>query len=310
MINGRVIHRSGVLMYNIQVECFLSLSKTLNFSETAKQLYISQQAVSKNIAKFEENLGFPLFRRTPHSVELTPWGERYLELVRNHLREEASILESYHQSDQNFRILTLNQPDFEPVRRMHPFTIPGTSYPANVELIYDTPAVEIERLLKRDADMVITIDRFVSENSGLIEEKIFPLEAAILISRNHPLYKEDAPYLTYYQEPFIAGVTSSNFFETRDSIMRDINNFGLAPRSLIIVPNADEALKLTARAEGIILGSVMSNPKYQNVIASVPTGVINHIVCVWNESSCKSYSMDFARFMKHEFEMAASDFDE
>ena len=92
--------------------------------------------------------------------------------------------------------------------------------------------------------------------------------------------------------------------------MRDINNFGLAPRSLIIVPNADEALKLTARAEGIILGSVMSNPKYQNVIASVPTGVINHIVCVWNESSCKSYSMDFARFMKHEFEMAASDFDE
>ena len=37
------------MLIDIQLECFMHLAKTLNFSETAKQLYITQQAVSKNI---------------------------------------------------------------------------------------------------------------------------------------------------------------------------------------------------------------------------------------------------------------------
>lgn len=294
-------------MYNVQVECFLSLANTLNFSETAKQLYISQQAVSKNIAKFEENLGFPLFIRSPHIVQLTVWGERYLELVKHHIREERSILEDYQKSDQAFRLLTLNQPDFEPVRRMHPFMIPGTEYQVDVELMYDTPAVEITRLLRREADMVVTIDRFVEGVPGLMVYPVFQLEAAVLVSRKHPLYKAGVPYQTFACENFIAGVTSSDFFETRDSIMKDLKEFGLTPRSLIIVSSAEEALSLTAAGEGIILGSVLSMPFYQDEIATVPTGIINSIVCVWNENNCKSYSFDFAEFLKHEFHMAEQD---
>ncbi len=294
-------------MNNVQVECFLSLANTLNFSETAKQLFISQQAVSKNIAKFEENLGFPLFIRSPHSVQLTIWGEQYLDLVKRYIKEETSILESYQRSDQTFHIMTLNQPDFEPVRRIHPFTIPGTDYQAKIKLIYDTPAVEIPRLLKREADMVVTIDRFVTDTAGLVVYPIFPLEAAVLVSRKHPLYKEGVSYQVFAEENFIAGVTSSNFFETRDSIMRDIQAFGLAPRSMTIVSSAEEALSRTAKGEGIILGSVLSAPHYQDEIATVPTGILNAIVCVWNENSCKSYSEAFARFLKHEFQMAELD---
>lgn len=292
---------------DVQIECFFNLAETLNFSETAKQLYISQQAVSKNISKLEASVGFALFYRTPHSVQITPWGRQYLSLCKQFLKDRQNILESYQQANNSFTILTLNQPDFEPVKRMHPFTIPGTSYTANIELLYDTPAFSLDRMQQRDADILVTIDRFVQTSPGLIIKKIFPLEAALLVSKNHPLYYPGVDYHVFRKEAFIAGVTSDNFFETRDSIMRDIETFGLEPSSVIIVSDAPKALAAVARGEGIILGSVMAKPSYEEEIATVPTGIMNHIVCVWNENHCKSYSEDFAAFLGREFEMAEKD---
>lgn len=292
---------------DVQMECFFNLAETLNFSETAKQLYISQQAVSKNISKLESKVGFPLFYRNPHNVQITPWGKKYLELNKQFLKDCRVLLEDYHQANNTFKILTLNQPDFEPVKRVHPFQIPGTDYFANIELSFDTPAYGIERLIARDVDMLVTIDRFVQNIRGLIVKPIFPLEAALLVSRNHPKYKSGVNYLEFKSEAFVAGVPSNNFFETRDSIMKDIQNFGLEPASIIIVSDSPKALATVARGEGIILGSVMSRPPYESEIATVPTGIVNNIVCVWNENLGKSYSDAFADFLTSEFEMAEKD---
>ena len=69
-------------MINLQkVTIFLSSSETLNFTETARALFISQQAVSKCIAELEGELGFKLFIRSYHSIELTPQGERLSRLL-------------------------------------------------------------------------------------------------------------------------------------------------------------------------------------------------------------------------------------
>ena len=48
------------------VRCFLTLCDTLSFTETAKRMYMTQQSVSKYIAKLEEDLGYRLFIRTHH----------------------------------------------------------------------------------------------------------------------------------------------------------------------------------------------------------------------------------------------------
>lgn len=46
------------------IKCFMALCETLSFTEAARQLYMTQQSVSKYIAKLEEDLGFQLFQRT------------------------------------------------------------------------------------------------------------------------------------------------------------------------------------------------------------------------------------------------------
>lgn len=58
-----------------QIEYFLALCQTMNFTEAAKNLYISQPALSKQIATMERELGVTLFDRSYRNLTLTPAGE-------------------------------------------------------------------------------------------------------------------------------------------------------------------------------------------------------------------------------------------
>lgn len=54
---------------------FYTVAKTKNISKAAKELYISQPAISKSIQKLEDSLGCELFRRSSRGVLLTEEGE-------------------------------------------------------------------------------------------------------------------------------------------------------------------------------------------------------------------------------------------
>lgn len=77
-------------MHSWQMLCFDTVAKTKNFSEAAKKLYISQQALSKQIQKMEASLGAKLFIRKP-KVALTPEGEIVFEAVTEILKIERNM---------------------------------------------------------------------------------------------------------------------------------------------------------------------------------------------------------------------------
>ena len=61
-------------MNKLDIFCFTSVARTKSFSLTAKELRISQQAVSKHIRAIEEETGYQLFFRDRTPVELTMAG--------------------------------------------------------------------------------------------------------------------------------------------------------------------------------------------------------------------------------------------
>jgi len=62
-----------------QLKLFESLAKTLNFSRTSEQFFISQPAVSQQIKKLESMLGVKLIQRSSHKVSLTYEGIEMLQ---------------------------------------------------------------------------------------------------------------------------------------------------------------------------------------------------------------------------------------
>jgi len=57
-----------------QLQAFICVAKNSSFSLTAEQLHLTQPAISKRISSLEEQLGYPLFDRVGHQVELTEAG--------------------------------------------------------------------------------------------------------------------------------------------------------------------------------------------------------------------------------------------
>jgi len=58
----------------MQIRVFITAARTLNFTEAANRLYLSQPVVSKWIAKLENTLGAKLFVRGKYGVTLTRTG--------------------------------------------------------------------------------------------------------------------------------------------------------------------------------------------------------------------------------------------
>jgi LysR family nitrogen assimilation transcriptional regulator len=54
---------------------FLCVAEEKNMTRAAERLHIAQPALSRQIARLEEDLGLPVFRRTSRGVELTEAGE-------------------------------------------------------------------------------------------------------------------------------------------------------------------------------------------------------------------------------------------
>lgn len=64
-----------------QLDCFLTVAQKLSFSKAARQLFLSQSAVSQQVSMLESDLSIQLFYRTKHSVSLTPSGKYFYEQV-------------------------------------------------------------------------------------------------------------------------------------------------------------------------------------------------------------------------------------
>ena len=76
-----------------QIKYFVAVAKTLNFSEAAKELFITQGTLSQQIKQLEDEIGSPLFDRTSHSVTLTEAGQEMLPLARHTLETSAECFQ-------------------------------------------------------------------------------------------------------------------------------------------------------------------------------------------------------------------------
>ncbi|MCM3145928.1 LysR family transcriptional regulator [Brevibacillus sp. MER 51] len=85
-----------------QFEYFQTLARIQHVTQAAEALSISQSALSRSIARFEDEIGVPLFDRQGRSIRLNKYGHLFLKRVENMMKE-------YHEGKQE--IMDLLDPD-------------------------------------------------------------------------------------------------------------------------------------------------------------------------------------------------------
>jgi DNA-binding transcriptional LysR family regulator len=76
-----------------KIGTFLRAAETLSFSETAKQLHMSQPTISHHIKTLEQEIGVVLFTRTNTGLQLTEAGRLLLPWARKLIRESIEMQE-------------------------------------------------------------------------------------------------------------------------------------------------------------------------------------------------------------------------
>lgn len=171
-----------------QLKYFAKVAETLNFSEAAKMLCITQSTLSQQIKQLENELDTPLLIRSSHKVTLSEAGELILPHVRRVIYEAESCAD---------RINDLNKLasgslsigvtySFSPILT-ETLLLFMKQYPKIRLDIYYKPMNELMELLKeRVVDFVLAF-KPTQSIEGVESHILFQNYLAAIVSEHHPL---------------------------------------------------------------------------------------------------------------------------
>ena len=171
-----------------QLKYFIKTAQTLNFSEAARSLYITQSTLSQQIKALEDELGCPLFERNSHNVSLTESGEIMVPLVKQILHD-AEVCKSQIMDLQELITGSLNIGatfSFSPLVKE---TIKDfiSRYPGvRLNVINRSMEELMEMLRRREVDFVLAFkpDTLFDEIESHV---LFEDRLSVIMSKNHPL---------------------------------------------------------------------------------------------------------------------------
>jgi DNA-binding transcriptional LysR family regulator len=236
-------------MDTLQLQLFESIARTMNFSRTAEQFYITQPAVSHHIKTLESSLGVRLIKRTSHEVSLTEEGEEFLPYVRQIL-EISSSAEN--------RIQNMAEGRWGHIRVA---ALSSTSYQLSdclVELYRQYPSIQVDVDLLEGSQM---IGAFQKGNYDLY----FSVEPMVADNR-------DYEYTVIYRDSLVLFVSKG----IADSI--NLSDWSTVERQpFVSVPQADSRLstqmRLICRNRGIKPHIINYYNRAESVVLSVNAGI-------------------------------------
>lgn len=227
-------------MNDLQIEYFLSVAKHLSFTKAARELFVSQPAISRQILAMEEDLGYTLFERTNKSVKLTETGEMFFRFFTDYKNELNNIkVHAQLISESRQRVLRLGIVDHWDIS---PFFIPALNAfqkdhgQVRVQ-IYSYDVNEMENALSMDAvDMIMTIAPVPGEGKGVSSTELCKIPRVLLYSRNHRL-TEEKDLLTpvdFEEETFLVVCEGEHCFYGEDLVKGFCKPYGFVPKVLAV----------------------------------------------------------------------------
>lgn len=216
-------------MDNTLLYYFVVAAEELNFTHAAKRLFVTQQTVSKQMAKLESASGAKLFKRSTTNISLTPAGERMLLYARNILADERSLHKELMDINNDMRqTISIGVTHMRSYIYMPPILAEFFhQYPLTTFNLIEGYSYEIENLARqRKVDFTVSpinaplttykYEKFCTETYVLVIpdnlfSKISP-ENKYLIENKYPIQLEfikDIPFLLLHYETRIGRIITN-----------------------------------------------------------------------------------------------------
>lgn len=201
-----------------QLKYFVKVAETLNFSEAAKALYITQSTLSQQIRQLEQEMNAQLFQRNSHSVSLTEAGEELLPYAMRTLHAAETCFDRIHDLQQ-LLTGTLNIGvtfTFSPILTETLLTFMKRFPHVKLNICYRPMAELMDMLQCRKVDFVLAFKPTI-RYEDIESHVLFGNHLAVIVHDNHPLAKKDRVSLADLENYDIAlpakGLQARNAFD-------------------------------------------------------------------------------------------------
>lgn len=275
----------------IQIEYFVEVAKQLNFTKAAKNLKISQPALSNQIKLIEKELNLKLLERNKRCVNLTEEGSLILKeciKIQNQLNNMTTIAQYFNRNQsRTIKVGCLNGLDTEEffintIKNFHEF---HHNFNINIE-IYDFKDLR-DKLDEDSLDIIFTLS-FEIENFDNISYKVIKeRNISLFISKDHPLSKNNKLCLHDLKDsPFIV-IDKENSLFANKYILKKLSQYNFTPKKVINVPNLDTLLNSIELGFGFsLLDKKLLDKRNCNIkYFEIPKGEkVYNVVAMWKNN--------------------------
>ena len=235
-----------------QLKVFEAVARQLSYTQAAKELYLTQPAVSMQIKQLEDNVGLPLLEKMGKKIFLTEAGNEmyhYARSIARELNEAGDIIELLKGVESGrLEITVATTANAFATRMLAMFK----QQHAGVTISLDV--TNRERLLQQLADNEkdIAIMGRPPEDADLVIEPFADNPLVVVAAPDHPLVsKQPIPLYMLQEQTFVVREQGSG---TRTAMQRFFDQHNLKV-TLSMEMNENEAIKQAVQ-EGMGLGVV------------------------------------------------------
>lgn len=289
------------MINELRIKYFLELASVLSYTQASKNLYISQQALSKQIANLEEDLGCTLFDRSGKRISLTEEGLIYkscfAEITRLLQQAKAEADQVVFRRDKVINIGCLGGLKISDVLldRCEPFMAsrPDCKLWAGVPENFDEL---FSMLLDGKFDLILFTEAWAPSE--------YPpsIETAVLLPS--PLYFYAGKQLSGSEEHLTLDVLGKQSFVTFKNprmeamIRTEFDQAGLKTPHFLNSSNISSSHIMARMGQCAVLGSSCSTLSNDPGILKLETSQQNNVLMAWNNEHQYKTLNEFIEFMK------------
>ena len=237
-----------------QLRYFLSVADSLSFTKAAKENYVSQTAVTRQIQVLEQELGAALFARSTAHVRLTAAGAHFCTACKEIVRIWESAADEARQIARSHTIALALPTAVEqevavgPVREFrarHPEVAFSFTGGVRQELIND--------LVKGKIDLLISLALDLPDLGGLQTISLPPAHAVLMMSSRHPLAKCPRVFPAQLEGETLIESRSSSVAPTRERMGAYYRKLGLGKNPVVYTDSFSNVVMMVETGIGVAI---------------------------------------------------------